>query len=212
MSINEAPIFSCLSMIAAAVGQALTKSVERLLDPIFSCGLSDSLFQALVDMAHYVPPSRPMIQEKLLDLLSQILAGRHFLPLGSPYQVSQPPQIWTRDHKEPPTIAPREAEIALALHTLGSFDFTGHVLNEFVRDVAIRYVEADNPEIRKRAALTCCQLFVKDPIVHQTSTHATKVVGDIIEKLLTVGVGDVDPDIRYEVLLALDARFDRHLG
>ncbi|OAL49589.1 ARM repeat-containing protein [Pyrenochaeta sp. DS3sAY3a] len=210
--INEAPIFQCLSMIAAAVGQALTKSVERLLDPIFSCGLSDSLFQALVDMAHYVPPSRPMIQEKLLDLLSQILAGRHFLPLGSPYQVSQPPQIWTRDHKDPQTVAPREAEIALALHTLGSFDFTGHVLNEFVRDVAIRYVEADNPEIRKRAALTCCQLFVKDPIVHQTSTHATKVVGDIIEKLLTVGVGDVDPDIRWDVLIALDARFDRHLG
>ncbi|UPX14327.1 Non-specific serine/threonine protein kinase [Ascochyta rabiei] len=210
--INEAPIFQCLSMIAAAVGQALTKSVERLLDPIFSCGLSDSLFQALVDMAHYVPPSRPMIQEKLLDLLSQILAQRHFLPLGSPYQVSQPPQIWTRDHKDPAIIPAREAEIALALHTLGSFDFTGHVLNEFVRDVAIRYVEADNPEIRKRAALTCCQLFVKDPIVHQTSTHATKVVGDIIEKLLTVGVGDVDWEIRWEVLLALDARFDRHLG
>ncbi|KAJ8107642.1 hypothetical protein OPT61_g8723 [Boeremia exigua] len=210
--VNEAPIFQCLSMIAAAVGQALTKSVERLLEPIFSCGLSDSLFQALVDMAHYVPPSRPMIQEKLLDLLSQILAQRHFLPLGSPYQVSQPPQIWTRDRQDPTIIPAREAEIALALHTLGSFDFTGHVLNEFVRDVAIRYVEADNPEIRKRAALTCCQLFVKDPIVHQTSTHATKVVGDIIEKLLTVGVGDVDWEIRWEVLLALDARFDRHLG
>lgn len=199
-------------MIAAAVGQALSKNVERLLDPIFSCGLSDSLFQALVDMAHYVPPCRPIIQEKLLDLLSQILAGRHFLPLGNPYQGSSPPQIWTRDHKDPQIIAQKEQEIALALHTLGSFDFTGHVLNEFVRDVAIRYVEADNPEIRKRAALTCCQLFVKDPIVHQTSTHATKVVGDIIEKLLTVGVGDVDPEIRWEVLMALDARFDRHLG
>jgi FKBP12-rapamycin complex-associated protein len=212
IAINEAPIFSCLSMIAAAVGQALSKNVERLLDPIFSCGLSDSLFQALVDMAHYVPPCRPIIQEKLLDLLSQILAGRHFLPLGNPYQGSQPPQIWTRDHKDPQIIVQKEQEIALALHTLGSFDFTGHVLNEFVRDVAIRYVEADNPEIRKRAALTCCQLFVKDPIVHQTSTHATKVVGDIIEKLLTVGVGDVDPEIRWEVLMALDARFDRHLG
>ncbi|KAF2644919.1 ARM repeat-containing protein [Massarina eburnea CBS 473.64] len=211
-AVNEAPIFQCLSMIAAAVGQALSKNVEKLLDPIFSCGLSDSLFQALVDMAHYVPPCRPVIQEKLLDLLSQILAGRHYLPLGSPYLVSQPPQIWTRDHKDPLIIAQREAEIALALHTLGSFDFTGHVLNEFVRDVAIRYVEADNPEIRKRAALTCCQLFVKDPIVHQTSVQATKVVGDIIEKLLTVGVGDIDAEIRWEVLMALDARFDRHLG
>ena len=102
----------------------------------------------------------------------------------------------------------------------------GHVLNEFVRDVAIRYVEAENAEIRKRAALTCCQLFVKDPIVHQTSHHAIRVVGDIIEKLLTVGVADAgtcfsmpatdahleETEIRLEVLKALDARFDRHLG
>jgi FKBP12-rapamycin complex-associated protein len=199
-------------MVAAAVGQALSKNVDRLLDPMFSCGLSDSLFQALVDMAHYVPPCRPVIQDKLLDLLSQILAGRHFLPLGNPYQSSTPPQIWTRDHKDPQTIVQKEQEIALALHTLGSFDFSGHVLNEFVRDVAIRYVEADNADIRRRAALTCCQLFVKDPIVHQTSTHAIKVVGDIIEKLLAVGVGDIDAQIRFEVLVALDARFDRHLG
>ncbi|KAF2748222.1 hypothetical protein M011DRAFT_467267 [Sporormia fimetaria CBS 119925] len=212
LPIDEAPIFSCLSMLAAAVGQALSKNVERLLDPIFHCGLSEPLFQALVDMSHYVPPCRPIIQERLLDLISQILAGRHFLPLGNPYQSASPPQIWTRDHKDAQTIQQKETEIALALHSLGSFDFNGHVLNEFVRDVAIRYVEADNPEIRRRAALTCCQLFVKDPIVHQTSTHATKVVGDIIKKLLTVGVGDVEAQIRYDVLTALDARFDRHLG
>ncbi|KAF2280167.1 phosphatidylinositol 3-kinase tor2 [Westerdykella ornata] len=210
--VNEASVFQCLSMIAAAVGQALSKYVDQLLDPIFSRGLSEPLFQALVDLAHYVPPCRPIIQERLLDLISHILAGRQFLPLGNPYQASSPPQIWTRDHKDSATIAQKEQEIALALQTLGSFDFTGHVLNEFVRDVAIRYVEADNPEIRRRAALTCCQLFVKDPIVHQTSTHATKVVGEIIEKLLTVGVGDVDAQIRFEVLMALDARFDRHLG
>lgn len=211
-NVNEAPIFECLSMISAAVGQALSKNIEPLLDPIFACGLSDSLTQALVDMAHYIPPCRPVIQERLLDLLSQVLCGRPFLPLGNPFHAASPPQIWTRDHKDPQIVSQKESEIALALHTLGSFDFSGHVLNEFVRDVAIRYVEADNSDIRKRAALTCCQLFVNDPIVHQTSHHAIKVVGDIIEKLLTVGVADVDPEIRWEVLMALDARFDRHLG
>lgn len=194
-------------MVSIAVGQALSKHVHSLLDPIFACPLSDSLTQALVDMAHYVPPSKPVIQERLLNMLSQVLCGRPFMPLGSPYLSSSPPQIWTRDHKDPQQIAPREAEIALALQTLGSFDFSGmnlwlytyhrlmnsegHVLNEFVRDVAIRYVEADNPEIRKAAALTCCQLFVRDPIVHQTSQHAIQVVGDVIERLLTVGVADV---------------------
>ncbi|KAF2204804.1 hypothetical protein GQ43DRAFT_387121 [Delitschia confertaspora ATCC 74209] len=210
-TINEAPMFKCLSKIASAVTQALGKHIESLLDPMFSCGLSDSLELALIDLAHYIPPCRPLIQDRLLDLLSHVLAGRPFLPLGNPYQSATPPTIWTRDHKDPNNDQ-KEQEIALALQTLGEFDFTGHVLNEFVRDVAIRYVEADNPEIRKRAALTCCQLFVKDPIIHQTSHHAIKVVGDIIEKLLTVGVADIDPDIRCDVLKHLDARFDKHLG
>jgi FKBP12-rapamycin complex-associated protein len=211
-TINEAPIFECLSMISIAVGQALSKHMLSLLDPVFACGLSESLTQALVDMAHYIPPAKPIIQEKLLDLLSQVLSGRPFMPLGNPYHAQTIPQIWTRDHKDDATVVFKENEIALALQTLGSFDFAGHVLNEFVRDVAIRYVEADNPIIRKAAALTCCQLFVRDPIVHQTSHHAIAVVGDVVKKLLEVGIGDVDPDIRETVLRSLDTRFDRHLG
>ena len=94
--------------------------------------------------------------------------------------------------------------------------------------MAIQYVDHDNAEIRKAAALTCCQLFVRDPIVHQTSSHAIRVVSEVIEKLLTVGVADAgehisqsffytllnntDSEIRRTVLLSLDARFDRHLA
>ncbi|KAF2235412.1 phosphatidylinositol 3-kinase tor2 [Viridothelium virens] len=209
---QEAPIFECISMISIAVGQTLSKYMEAILDPIFACGLSDSLTQALVDMAHYIPPVKSLIQQKLLDLLSQVLCGRPFVSLGSPTHTGSLPPIFTRDQKDPQDLKQREAEIALALHTLGSFDFSGYILNEFVRDVAIRYVEDDNPDIRRAAVLTCCQLFVRDPIVHQTSHHAIQVVSDVIEKLLTVGVADPDPDIRRTVLLSLDARFDRHLG
>ncbi|KAI9820202.1 MAG: phosphatidylinositol kinase- protein kinase tor1 [Pycnora praestabilis] len=209
---NEAPVFECISMLSIAVGQTLSKYMEALLDPIFACGLSESLTQALVDMAHYIPPIKSMIQEKLLDMLSQVLCGRPFKPLGSPQTGLAPPPMFMRDHKDPAVIEQKEAEIALALHTLGSFDFSGHVLNEFVRDVAIRFVEDDNPEIRKAAALTCCQLFVRDPIVHQTSNHAIQVVSEVIEKLLTVCVADSDSDIRRTVLLSLDTRFDRHLA
>src|SRR5204862_5349140 len=88
----------------------------------------------------------------------------------------------------------------------------GHVLNEFVRDVAITYVDSETPEIRKASALTCCQLFVHDPIINQTSSHSIQVVGEVIDKLLTVGVGDPDPEIRRIVLLSLDRKFDRHLA
>lgn len=88
----------------------------------------------------------------------------------------------------------------------------GHVLNEFVRDVAIKYVDDDDPEIREAAALTCCQLYVEDIIVSQTSQHALQVVGEVIGKLLTVGISDPEPTIRRTVLAALDERFDRHLA
>ena len=81
-----------------------------------------------------------------------------------------------------------------------------------MRDVAIRYVGNDNPAIRRAAALTCCQLYVHDPIIKQTSSHSIQIVGEVISKLLTVGVGDPDPDIRRTVLQALDTSFDRHLA
>lgn len=212
---DEAPIFECISMISIAVGQTLSKYMEALLDPIFACGLSGALTQALVDMAHYIPPVKPTIQEKLLDLLSRTLCGQPFQTLGHPTHGKGLPPIYTRevrDQRDPQHLEHKEQEVALALHTLGSFDFSGHILNEFVRDVAIRYVDDDDPVIRKAAALTCCQLFVRDPIVHQTSHHAIQVVSDVIEKLLTVGVADPQPDIRQTVLVSLDGRFDRHLA
>ncbi|RDW71766.1 hypothetical protein BP5796_07800 [Coleophoma crateriformis] len=207
------PVFDCISRLAVAVGQTLSKYMEALLDPIFACELTPKLTQALVDMAFYIPPVKPVIQGRLLDMLSQVLCGEPFKPLGAPTpnSISAAPVV-PKDSKDPLAYEHRQAEIKLALNTLGSFDFSGHVLNEFVRDVAIKYVEDENPEIREAAALTCCQLYVRDPIVNQTSYHAIQVVSEVIEKLLTVGIGDPDASIRRTVLAALDERFDRHLA
>ncbi|KAI2189712.1 phosphatidylinositol kinase- protein kinase tor1 [Ophidiomyces ophidiicola] len=210
-AVNEAPMLECLSMLSLAVGQTLSKYMESLLDPIFACGLSKALTQALVDMAHYIPPVRATIQEKLLDMLSLVLCGRPFLPLGCPDNRLLPMPSFVKDSAPQPQEA-TDTEITLALLTLGSFDFSGHILNEFVRDVAIKYVENDNPEIRKASALTCCQLFVHDPILNQTSSHSLQVVSQVIDKLLSVGVGDPEPEIRCTVLQSLDRKFDRHLA
>lgn len=81
-----------------------------------------------------------------------------------------------------------------------------------MRDVTIQYADSNNPVIRKASALTCCQLYIRDPIIHQTSAHSIQVVADVIERLLTVGVADSDPDIRRTVLLSLDTKFDKHLA
>ena len=210
-AIDEGPMFTCISMLAYAVGQTLSKYMEALLDSIFACGLSKSLEQALVDMAHYVPPIRLTIQSKLLDLLSLMLVGSPYRPLGSPENRIPPLPPFAKDYGVFPT-EHKDSEIALALRTLGTFNFSGHILNEFVRDVTVRYADNENREIRKAAALTCSQLFMRDPIVHQTANHSIAVVTEVIDKLLTVGVGDSDPEIRRIVLEALDSKFDRHLA
>ena len=207
------PVFDCISRLAVAVGQTLSKYMEALLDPIFACELTPKLTQALVDMAFYIPPVKGIIQERLLNMLSKVLCGEPFRPLGAPYSTPIPsiPPI-PKDPKDPSVHEPGKAEVKLALNTLGSFDFSGHILNEFVRDVAIKYVEDDDPEIREAAALTCCQLYIRDPIVNQTSYHALQVVAEVVDKLLTVGISDPEPKIRQTVLTALDERFDQHLA
>ena len=42
--------------------------------------------------------------------------------------------------------------IALALRTLGTFDFSPHVLTEMVRESIVNYLDDDNPQIRAEAA------------------------------------------------------------
>ena len=64
------------------------------------------------------------------------------------------------------------------------------MLNEFVRNCALPYLEEESPEVRRAAALTCCRLFDKDPICYQASNHSTEIVSDVLDKLLTVGIAD----------------------
>ena len=210
-AVDEGPMFQCISMLAYAVGQTLSKYMEALLDPIFACGLTEPLEMALVDMAHHIPPIRPIIQEKLLDLLSLILVRSPYKPLGCPKDRAMPLPSFAKNYGGLP-VETKDSDIVLALKTLGTFDFAGHYLNEFVRDVTLRYATNENPDIRRAAALTCCQLFVQDPILHQSSTNAIQVVGDVVDQLLTVAVGDADQEIRKTVLEALDAKFDKHLA
>ena len=109
---------------------------------------------------------------------------------------------------------------------------SGHTLNEFVRRAALPYLESDNPAVRQGAALTCCRLFISDPICHHASNHSIEIISDVLDKLLTVGIADpgmfyralgfykftdslftlTDAHIRGIVLSNLDERFDRHLS
>ncbi|KAL1936471.1 hypothetical protein VTP01DRAFT_605 [Rhizomucor pusillus] len=208
----EAAIFACISMLATAVGQVLTKYVHDLLDLMFNCGLSEPLVSALSTIAERIKPLSGVIQDRLLNVISITLSGQPYKQPGAPTNrnIVQPVDRPLRESG--PADAKDHEIIVHALRTLGSFDFSNHILNEFVRDCIVNYLDDDIPEIRQAAAVTCCQILVRDPICNQTSAHAIKVVGEVLEKLLTVGIADPDPVIRKTVLSSLDARFDRHLA
>ncbi|KAL5537169.1 TOR1 [Sanghuangporus sanghuang] len=209
----EEPMFQCIGMLASAVGPNLTKLLHDQLDLMFACGLSESLRQALIAIARHIPPLLRTIQDRLLDLISITLSGQHYKPLGASPSYHRPEMAAIKDiavQQSGATKAPEQ--IRLALETLGSFDFSGHILNEFVRSCALPYLEDDHPDIRQAAALTCCRLFVRDPICHQVSNHSIEIISDVLDKLLTVAIADPDPAIRLTVLSSLDERFDKHLS
>ncbi|KAJ3221904.1 phosphatidylinositol kinase- protein kinase tor1, partial [Clydaea vesicula] len=91
-------------------------------------------------------------------------------------------------------------------------DSPDHMLNELVKSCALQYLANVNPEIRKAAAITSSQLLAKDPVCFQASNNSMQIVSEILNKLLVVGISDLDPNIRFVVLSSLDERFDHHLA
>ncbi|KDQ22311.1 hypothetical protein PLEOSDRAFT_1051426 [Pleurotus ostreatus PC15] len=191
---SEEPIFQCIGMLAKAVGPNLTKLLlmndKQLLNLMFACGLSGALVSALGDIVTSISPLLPMIQ------------GASELKRGS-LSASICNVKANESNLE---------RITLALTTLGEFDFSGHVLSDLVRTCALPYLESDSPNVREAAAMTCCRLFVEDPICYQASNRAIETLSDVLDKLLTVGIADPDANIRHVVLSNLHERFDKQLA
>ncbi|KAI1796782.1 atypical/PIKK/FRAP protein kinase [Ganoderma leucocontextum] len=208
-ALSEEPIFQCVGMLAQAVGPNLTKLLHDQLDLMFGCGLSEPLRQALVAIATHIPPLLKTIQDRLLDLLSLVLSGHSYRPLGAPQSllrgdsgaaVKEPIPIEIANGTRSPEM------ITLALDTLI------HLTSAFVHDCALPYLDQDHPDVRRAAAMTCCRLFVRDPICYQASNHSIEIISDVIDKLLTVAIADPDASIRHTVLSSLHERFDKHLA
>lgn len=135
--------------------------------------------------------------ERVLNLLSNTLAGEPFTPAGAPHKIARAEHGPLPEHRDPHSVE-------LALEILATFNFRGvfqvnkaataeaveHSLGEFIRDHVVRYVEDDSAEIRRAAALSCCQVLANDPVVTQTSNHAIKLVNEVLEKLLTLAIAD----------------------
>lgn len=199
--IVDPAVFTCISMLARAMGPEMTHDVKELLESMFATGLSPALTAALRELATHIPQLKKDIQDGLLKSLSYILMGN-------------------QNYRHPTMTAGESHDvtsITLALRTLGSFDFEGHSLTQFVKHCAEHYLASEHKEIRLEAVQTCARLLT--PLLtllatnqNQISMSAITTVADVLSKLLVVGITDLDPDIRFCVLTCLDERFDPHLA
>ena len=107
--------------------------------------------------------------------------------------------------------------ITLALRTLGSFDFEGHSLTQFVQYCAEHFLDTEYKEIRIEAVRTCSRLLLPSlKVLAENPSNvrltAKNTVAEVLKKLLEVEITDDDPDIRLCVMTSLDERFDPHLA
>ncbi|MGH0128951.1 UNVERIFIED_CONTAM: hypothetical protein FKN15_057794 [Acipenser sinensis] len=210
----DATVFTCISMLSRAMGPCIQQDIKELLEPMLTVGLSPALTAVLYDLSRQIPLLKKDIQDGLLKMLSLVLMHKPLrhpgMPKGLAHQLSSPSLTNIPEASD-------VGSITLALRTLGSFEFEGHSLTQFVRHCADHFLNSEHKEIRMEAARTCSRLLT--PSIHLISGHghvvsqtAVQVVADVLSKLLVVGITDPDPDIRYCVLASLDERFDAHLA
>ncbi|KFO31595.1 Serine/threonine-protein kinase mTOR [Fukomys damarensis] len=210
----DATVFTCISMLARAMGPGIQQDIKELLEPMLAVGLSPALTAVLYDLSRQIPQLKKDIQDGLLKMLSLVLMHKPLrhpgMPKGLAHQLASPGLASLPEASD-------VGSITLALRTLGSFEFEGHSLTQFVRHCADHFLNSEHKEIRMEAARTCSRLLT--PSIHLISGHAhvvsqtaVQVVADVLSKLLVVGITDPDPDIRYCVLASLDERFDAHLA
>lgn len=217
----ESEIFYCIGKLACAVGPVLAKHLNKdLLNLMLACPLSDYMQDTLATLNERIPALEPVINEKLLDLLSLSLCGDKFRPPGSPTPLKSLSIEKARNYRDQSVLRKTgdfndDMKDSLVLtQSLRMLQTIKHKysLTEFVRLVTITYIEHENPQVRKLAALTSCDLFVKDNICKQTSLHALNAVSEVLCKLLAVAITDPVAEIRFEILKHLDTNFDPQLS
>lgn len=118
---------------------------------------------------------------------------------------------WTAT--SPVLIPPTEIDVpstVLALRTLGTFNFDGNPLLQFVRRCADYFLTWEQAEVRLESVKTCSRLLRL--ALNQPGPTVTNTVSNVLGKLLVVGITDTDADVRYWVLASLDEPFDIHLA
>ena len=199
-------IFACISFLARAVKGFIKNEVRDMLEPMLTAGLSPALTSSLRELAMYLPALKKDIADGLLKILSVILMQQPFRHPGTPKHLVS----GVGASMEPPD----SQSVVLALKTLGTFDFEGQSLLQFVRHCADTYLNSEEKEIRLEAVKTCSSLLRSAllGVAGRKSPTVLSTINEVLAKLLVVGITDSEPDVRFSVLDCLNDCFDFHLA
>lgn len=205
-------VFVCLTLLGHAIKSGISQDIREILDSMISTGLSPALTICFRELAENVPAVKAHISDGLLRMLSQVLMNKSTSQSGTPKHNLSAQFSSLTGYEQAPDVA----TIVLALNTLGTFNFDGHSLLQFVQRCADHFVVHEHQEIRLEAVQTCSRLLkvaLQANEIEQTySTTLKNTVAHVLERLLVVGITDVDPSVRLRVLRSLDETFDDHLA
>ena len=101
--------------------------------------------------------------------------------------------------------------VRLALKTVADFHFSHfpEAILHFIQETVLKYLEDENPSIRKDAIKTGCSLYIRP---EDRSPVVEGMIQDILDRFLTVALADVDYKIRCNMLKYLNSKFDIYLA
>lgn len=208
----DSSVFKCITFLGHALEDHRKLEIQTILEPILATGLTPSLTICLRELATKIPDYKNNISSGLLHMLSHILMNKPLRHPGMPHYITT--NVLPFSGGGGGGDAYDTQIIVLALHTLGTFDFEGQSLLQFVRRCADVFIVHENRDIRLEAVKTCSRLLKQ--AIHTTATQPsetiTETVASVLHKLLMVGMTDTDADVRFWVLVSLDVTFDNHLA
>ncbi|KAJ1732407.1 phosphatidylinositol kinase- protein kinase tor1, partial [Coemansia biformis] len=200
--------------------QALVREVGQL-QPAVQGRLLDTVSVILVGM-----PFRPQQQslddlERRMGTMSMHYAATPGGPVPAGAMTNGVSHASSGSAAEPTSLVVRAASnipvtpdtLVLALRTLRTFDFSEENLSEFLRNEVLKYTVHSSAAVRSEAIHAAAHIVLSDPLYRSMAGAGAEVASEVVQRLVSAAVVDVDRDVRLMAAHMLEEAFvlDFHL-
>ncbi|CAF3785120.1 unnamed protein product, partial [Rotaria sp. Silwood1] len=195
----DSSVFACITMIGE-VGPDTSTCLDNLIEYLLHCGFNHSLLFCLKKLC-----SMPLIHIDIKRKIHQGLLANLRSILCNPLSYNA-------------NLTNEQTDIIImALETLRIFDFEVQTIEPFcICILNTHFIEHDIVRIRIESIITITyllrKLLLSNTALLLTGVNKLRIkISHIIQKILTIGVTDLDADVRYNVFLTLQDDFKEFL-